>query len=104
MRNNLNGSAMIFTGQLAFHDFLVDFSCGCAGLTVKIFIDETLIMAKIQVGGNAIICNECFAMLQRGKKAGIYIVVGITFLHADTIAAGFEQTTNRSGSDTFSQR
>ena len=103
MRNNLHRAALVIAAQLTLHHGAVNLAGrhGRAGLEGD--IGEALVMAEVKVGGDAVIGDEGFAVLQRAQKAGIDVVIRIHFLHGNAIAARFEQPSERGGSNALAQ-
>ena len=103
MGNHLNGATLVIPTQFLFHDALVDFARGHAGFAPQVFINEALIVAQVQVGGNAVVGDKGFAVLKRAEQAGIYVVVGIALLHGNLVATGFQQTAQGGRGDPLTQ-
>ena len=81
----------------------MDFARGHAGFAPQVFINEALIVAQVQVGGNAVVGDKGFTVLKRAEQAGIYVVVGIALLHGNLVATGFQQTAQGGCGDPLTQ-
>ena len=63
----------------------VNFS-GChIGIAVEAFVNETLVVPKVQVCLRAVVCDEDFPVLDRVHGSRIHIDVRIKFLHGDFV-------------------
>jgi hypothetical protein len=81
VRNYLNGLTKIFTTTLACNHARVDLT-GCdIGRSLKVAIEEALIVADIEIGLGAIIGDEDFTMLERVHCAWIDIEIRVELLH-----------------------
>ncbi len=89
MRDYLNGSAAVISPPFFLQHRPVHFPCGDIGIFCQAFVNETLIMSKIQVGLRSVVCHKDFAVLNRVHCSGINVNVGIEFLHGHPVAAGF---------------
>ena len=65
--------------------------------------DETLVMAKVEIGFRAIVSDKHFAVLIRRHRAGINIQVGIALLEGNAKAATFKQAAHRSRCHAFTE-
>ena len=83
MRDHLNGTTLLLQNRP------VNRAGGNVGIFIQIFIDESLIMSKIQIGFCTILRDKNFTMLDRVHRAGINIDIRIKFLHGDLITSGF---------------
>ena len=87
MRNDLHGAAAVIAPALFLQDGPVNLTRGHIGVFVQIFIDETLIMSKIQICLGAVFGNKHLAVLDRVHGSRINIDVGIKFLHGYFVTA-----------------
>ena len=60
-------------------------------------------MAEVEVGFGTVFGYKHFAVLKRAHGAGIDVDIGIELEHGHVQAARFENGSNRSGGDTFTQ-
>jgi hypothetical protein len=88
MRNDLHGPAAVIAVTFLGQDGFIDLAGGDVGLNIQTLIDETFIVAEIQIGLGAIIGDENFAVLSRRHRAGIDVQIRIELLHGDVIATG----------------
>ena len=59
---------------------------GChIGIAVEAFVNETLVVPKIQVCLRAVVCDEDFPVLDRVHGSRVYVDVRIKFLHGDFV-------------------
>ena len=89
MRDHLNGTTAVITTTLLLQNRPVNLAGGNVGIFIQIFINESLIMSKIQIGFCTILRDKNFTMLDRVHRAGINIDIRIKFLHGDLITSGF---------------
>ena len=103
VRDNLNGSSAVVAAAFLLKYGPVDLSGGNIGILVQTFIDETLIMSQVQVCLGSVIGNEHLAVLYRIHGSGIDIDVRVKFLHGHFVTAGFEQSSERCGSNSLAE-
>ena len=89
MGNYLHGTSAKVSAALFLQYGPVDFSGSHVGILIKIFVDESLIMTKIQVSLAAIVSNENFTVLDRVHGTRVDIDIGVKFLHGNFVSAGF---------------
>ena len=65
---------------------------------------EALIVAEIEVGLGAVLGDIALAMLIGVQRPRVDVDVGVEFLIGDRIAPGLQQSGQRGGDDSFSQR
>ena len=90
MGDHLHRAAAVIAAALFLQNRPVDLARSHVGVLAQIFVDETLIMAKIQIGLRAVLRDEYFAVLDGIHRAGIDIDIGVEFLHRDFIAPCFQ--------------
>ena len=101
--NYLYSAATVIATTLLRQNSPVNLTCGYIGIFSQTFINETLVVAKIQISFRTVIGNEHFAVLIRTHRAGVNIDIRIKLLNGDLIASGFQQATQRSRSDSLTQ-
>jgi len=67
-------------------------------------VDETLVMAQVEVAFVPVVGNEDLAMLKRRHRAGIDIQVWVHLLHSHPVSARFQQMPERCGGDALAER
>ena len=89
VRNDLNGSAAVIAATLLLKNGPVYFSGGHIGILIKIFVDKTLVMSKIEVGFCAVIGHEYLTMLYGVHGAWVNVDIRVKFLHGYFVTARF---------------
>ena len=103
MRNHLHGAAQVVAAAF-FGNHLLIHLAGTETITAQHGgIDKTLVVAEVEVGFRAVFGYKHFSVLKRAHGAGIDVDIGIELEHGDIQAARFENGSNRSGGDTFTQ-
>ena len=92
MRNDLNSSTEIVASALLVENSPVYLTCCNVGVHREIFIDETLIVSKVEVGLSAVIGNENFTVLIWGHCARVEIYIRVKLLNCNAVASFFKQT------------
>ncbi len=83
VRNDLDSSPEIISAAFLLNYFRVNLTGGEIADFSQADIDETLIVAEVEVGLSAIVQHEYFSMLVGGHGAGIDVDVRIKFLYRD---------------------
>ena len=81
----------------------VNLTGGDVGILGQALIDETFIVAKVQIGLCAVIGDKYLAVLNRVHGTRVNIDVGVEFLHGYFVTACFQQTTEGCCGDTFTE-
>ena len=80
VRDDLYGGSQILAASLLVEHIPIDLT-GCqVGVFVQVFVDETLIMSKIQVSFSAVLCYINFSVLVGTHSARIHIDIRIQLL------------------------
>ena len=88
VRDNLYCASAKVAAALFLQYRPVNFT-GCdIGIFIQAFVDESLVVAEIQVGLTAIVSDKDLAVLNRVHGAGVDVDVGVKFLHGDFVSAG----------------
>ena len=103
MGDDLDGAALVITFAFFLDHGPVDLAGGDAGVLGETLVDESFVMAQVEVGFGAVVGDENFAMLERVHGAWIDIEVGVEFLHRDLDATCFEQASERCSRDALAQ-
>ena len=91
MGNILHRRAQILTASFLVNDIGEDLAGRQVGILIKIFIDEALIMAQVQIGFSAVFGYKDFAVLVGAHRAGVNIDIRIQFLGSNFQAAGLQK-------------
>ena len=102
--DNLNGSTKIITTALFTQNVGVDAACREVVTTGHFSADETLVVAKIQIGFSAVFSNEHFPVLDWAHGARIDVDVRIQFHHGHIEATGFKNGCEGGCGNAFTQR
>ena len=103
VRDDLNGTAAVISAPFLLENGPVNLSGGDVGIPVQIFIDETLIMAKVQIGFRSILGDEYLSVLDGIHGSGINVDIRIKFLHGHLIAPGFQKPPQRGRRDSLAK-
>ena len=103
MGDHLHGAAAVVSPALLLENGPVHLSRGDIGILAQALVDEALIMSQIQIGLRPVVGDEYFPVLDGIHGAGVYINVGIEFLHGDLEAPGLQQPPQGGCGDAFSQ-
>ena len=80
VRDDLYGLTEEFAAAFLVEDVPIYFAGGQIGKLIQVFVDESFIMAKVQVGLSAVFCYEDFAVLKRAHRTGIDIDIRVELL------------------------
>jgi len=97
VRDHLNGRTEVVAAALLLDDRLVDLTRRDVIVAGERLVDESLVVAEVEVGLGAVVGDEDFTMLERVHRAGVDVDVGIQFLDRNADAAGFQQPAERRG-------
>ena len=92
VRDDLHRLTEIFARTLLVEHVPIDFARREVGELVEVLVDETLVVAEIEVGLCAVLRHEHFAVLIRAHGAGVDVDIGIELLRSDFIAAHLQET------------
>ena len=99
MRHNLDSAAQEVTPPLATDHRRIDLASSDVRQTRQVFVDEALVVTKVQIGLRPIVRDEYLAVLVRRHRARIDVDVRIELQDADRDAACLEQPTDRRDGD-----
>src|SRR5262249_23869624 len=74
------------------------------GVPREVLVHEALVVADVEVGLGAVLCDEDLAVLERTHRARIDVDVRVELLHLHLEAAGLEQPPERGGDDALPER
>ena len=103
VRDHLNRFTQVFPAAFFVQDIPVYLPGGQVGILIQILVDKALIMTKIKIGLRSIFRYINFPMLIGTHRPGIYIDVRIQLLRSDLQPSGFQEPSQRCGSDAFSK-
>ena len=95
MRDDLHGLSLVVTPPLLCDDLLVDGPGGGVRALMKVLVDETLVMAQIQVGLAAVLGDEHLTVFEGVHGARIDVQIRVQLHHGHAIAPAFQQPTQR---------
>ena len=101
MRDDLHGVAQIIAAPLALDDSAINHARRHIGELAQILINETFVVAQIQIGFGAIFGDENLAVLVRVHGAGVHVEIRVDFLNGDFEAARFEEGAQARRCDAF---
>ena len=104
MGDDLHGAAQIVAAALLVQQREVDGALGDVGLAREVLVDEALVVAQVEVGLKAVLCDEDLAVLEGAHRARVDVEVGVHLLHGDLVATGFEELAQRGGGDALAKR
>ena len=86
--DGLDGASQIVASALLGDDGAIDGAGGDIGGAGEVDIDESFVVAEVEVGLATVLGDEDLAVLVGGHGAGVYIEVGVEFLdgYVDTVA------------------
>ncbi len=103
MRDHLHGAPVIIPLPLLLQHVPVHLAGSDRAVLRQADVDEPLVMPQIQVGFRAVVGDEHFAMLNRIHRAGIDVQIRIQLLDRNRQPPAFEQSSQRSRCNPFSQ-
>ena len=104
MRNNLYSLAQIIATALLVENIPVYLAGGDIGALGQVDVDETLIVAQIQIGFCTIIGNKNLAVLIWAHGAWVNIDIWIKLLNSNLDTTILQQTSQGSSSNALAQR
>src|SRR3954469_21035413 len=102
MRYYLNGFSEKFTFTLFFNYRLINAACSDVVSLRGPYIQETFVVAKIQIGFSPVVGHITLPMLVRIKRARIDVNVWIELLNSNGIAPSLKQFGQRRCNNSFS--
>ena len=90
VRDDLDGGSEVFAFSFFVDNGLVDFACCHVGSLGEVFVDETFIVAEVEIRFGAVVSDEYFAVLIRAHGAGVDVNIWIEFLDGDFVPSVFE--------------
>ena len=103
MGNNLDGRAQVFTFSFLIDDGLVYFAGGDVGGFGQVLINESFIVAQVQVCFRTVVGDEDFAVLVGAHGARVNIDVGIEFLDGNLVSSVLQKSSQGCGGNAFAQ-
>src|SRR4051794_34750034 len=90
VRNNLHGRSEIVPSPLALYYLPVDATVGHVGEPPKVFVEEALVVAEIQVRLGTVFGDEDLAVLVGVHCTGVHVYVRVELLQNDPVAPALE--------------
>ena len=97
-------SEMTMSAPLAGDERLVDGALGEVALAGEVLVDESLVVAQVQISLVAVFGDEYLAVLKRAHGARIHVQVRVHLLHGHLIAARLQKLAEGRGGDAFAKR
>ena len=104
VRDHLNGLAEVVATTLRREHRLIDRAGRGVGVPRQVLVDESLVVAEVEVGLTTVVGHEHLAVFERVHRARIDVDVRIELLERDPQAAQLEQSTERRGSQALAER
>ena len=101
--NDLNGLAEIVATSFCFEDLGEDFSSRKVVISSKIKIEETFVIAKVQVDFATVIKDENFSVLEWTHCSSIAVEIRVNFDGSDSQPSTLEENADATCSNTFAQ-
>ena len=103
VRNDLDRVAQVVTTTFLGDHGGVDLAGGDVGLARQVLIEESLVVADVQVGLGTVLGDEDLTMLERVHRSRIDVEVGVQLLHRDLEATSLEKRPEGGGREPLSQ-
>ena len=103
VRDDLHALAEVFAGAFLAQHFLVDLAGGDVGLLAQVDVEETLVVADVEIGFGAIFGDIDLTVLERIHRARIHVDVRIELLLQNLDAAATEQASKGGGGQAFAK-
>jgi len=104
VRDDLHGVAQVLTAPLLGDHAGVDLAGGHVGGAVEVDVEETLVVADVQVGLGAVVGDEHLTVLERVHGARVDVQVRVELLHGDPQTPRLEQRTQTGGGQALAER
>ena len=95
VRDDLHALAEVFAGALLAQHFLIDLTGGDVGLLAQEDVEETLVVADVEIGFGTVFGHVDLTMLERVHGARVDVDVRIELLLQNMDTAAAQQTTER---------
>ncbi len=89
--DHLHGVAEVLAAPLLGDDVRVDLAGGDVGRAVQLGVEESLVVADVEVGLGSVVCDEDLTVLERVHRPGVDVEVGVQLLHGDPQAAKLQK-------------
>ena len=101
--DDLHGLAQVVAAPFGGHHRLVDRAGGGVRVAGQVLVDESLVVAEIEVGLAAVVGDEHFAVLERVHRARVDVDVRVELLERDPQAPELEQPPERRGGEALAE-
>ena len=103
VRDDLHALAEVFAGAFLAQHFLIDLAGGDVRLLAQVHVEETLVVADVEIGFRAIFGDIDLTVLERIHRARIHVDVRIELLLQNLDAAATEQAAKGGGGQAFAK-
>ncbi len=104
MRNHLHGVTEEIATAFFGDDRGVDLAGGDIGLGGQVDVEESFVVADVEIGFGAVFGDEDLTVLEGVHGAGINVEVRIQLLHGHTHAAGHQQAAQARSGEPLAER
>ena len=104
VRDDLHALAEVFAGALLAQHFLIDLTGGDVGLLAQEDVEETLVVADVEIGFGTVFGHVDLTMLERVHGARVDVDVRIELLLQNMDTAAAQQTTERRCGQALAER
>ena len=103
VRDHLHGATEVVAAALLGDHRRIDLAGRDVARLAQRDVDETLVVAEVEIGLGAVIGDEHLAVLIRRHRARIDVEIRVELLHADMQAARLEDRADRGGGDSLAE-
>ena len=103
MGDDLHGGAQVLPPALLVQHVPIDLAGGKVGKFIQVLVNETLIVAQIQIGLRPVLGDVHLAVLVGAHGARIHIDIGIQLLGRHLQSSGLQQTAQGRGGNALAQ-
>ena len=103
MRHGLDRASQVVAAPLPGDHLRVDLARSEVGETGRFDVDETLVVAEVEIGLRAVDGNEHLAVLVRRHRAGVDVQVRVELGHGHGDAAALQHAPDRGDDDAFAE-
>ena len=103
VRDDLHGAAEIVAAAFLGDHRRIDLAGGDVARLAQRDVDETLVVAEVEIGLSAVVGDEHLAVLIRRHRARIDVEIGVELLHPDVQPARLEDRADRGGGDSLAE-
>jgi hypothetical protein len=104
VRDDLDGRPQVLPLALLPEDGVPDPAGRVVRIPREVLVDETLVVANVEVGLGAVLGHEDLAVLERAHRPRVDVQVRVELLCADREAPGLEEASERRRDDSLPER